>query len=540
MSDESAVLAGKPAKSAAGSTPVLSLEHITKRFPGVLADDDVSLDVHVGEVVALLGENGAGKSTLMNVAYGLLEADGGRILVDGKPAGIKGPRQAIGLGIGMVHQHFMLVETLTVTENIVLGCEPTAYGVIDTKTARADAVVLSERYGLAVDPDALVQDLSVGMQQRVEILKALYRKARVLILDEPTSVLTPQEVDELFEIVRQLVDSGLAVVIITHKLDEVMAFADRIVVMRAGRLVGETRPADTDETGLAKMMVGRDVVLRVHKNPSIPGAVVLSISDLHVFDDRKLEAVRGISLEVREGEIVGIAGVDGNGQAQIVEAIMGLRRPVSGTVSLRGKDITTANPANTIAAGVSHIPADRQRRGLVLDFDLVENIALGDHRRPPLSNHGVLDRKAMGEMARTRIADFDVRTPSETVQAANLSGGNQQKLVVARELGRNPELLIAAQPTRGLDVGAIEFVHGQILGERERRKGILLVSMELEEVLSLSDRILVIYGGRIVAEFEGGSVTAEQLGYYMTGGGASEATRGSGRNPHEQTRVEHA
>ncbi len=522
MADDSAVaVEGHESRSERG-TPVLHLDHITKRFPGVLAGDDVSLEVHVGEVVALLGENGAGKSTLMNVAYGLLGADGGRILVDGEPVDIKGPRQAIALGIGMVHQHFMLVETLTVTENIVLGVEPTRFGVIDEAVARKEVVEISERYGLKVDPDAKVQDLSVGMQQRVEILKALFRKARVLILDEPTAVLTPQEVNELFVIVRQLVESGLAVVIITHKLNEVMAFADRIVVMRAGKLVGETTPSETNETGLAKMMVGRDVVLRIDKKPSEPGDVVLSVADLNVLDDRGLEAVRGVSFDVRAGEVVGIAGVDGNGQSQIVEAIMGLRRPTSGSVSLKGRDITHANPAATIDAGVSHIPADRQRRGLVLEFDLVENIALGDHRKPPVAKLGVLDRRTMGDIARKRIADFDIRTPSESVNAGNLSGGNQQKVVVARELGRDPELLIAAQPTRGLDVGAIEFVHRQILRERDERKGVLLVSMELEEVLSLSDRILVIFGGRIVAEFKGGTVCEEDLGVYMTGGGTLE------------------
>jgi general nucleoside transport system ATP-binding protein len=528
MPDDRTLSASASAAPTSLHAPILSLRHITKRFPGVLADDDVSLDVHPREVVALLGENGAGKSTLMNVAYGLLEAESGEILIDGEKVAIKGPRQAIGLGIGMVHQHFMLVPTLTVTENIVLGREPVRRGVVDVRQARADVVELSERYGLKVDTDARVIDLSVGMQQRVEILKALFRKARVLILDEPTSVLTPQEVKELFGIVRQLVDDGLAVVIITHKLDEVMAFSDRIVVMRGGRLVGQTRPSECDEAGLAKMMVGRDVVLSVAKEPSRPGDVVLAVDDLHVLDDRKLEAVRGISLVVREGEIVGIAGVDGNGQSEIVEAIMGLRRPVSGTVTLRGRDITHANPASTIDSGVSHIPADRQRRGLVLEFDLVENLALGDHRKPPIAKRGVLDRAAMTKLARQRIRDFDVRTPSENVHAANLSGGNQQKLVVARELGREPELLIAAQPTRGLDVGAIEFVHRQIIGARDRRKGVLLVSMELEEVLALSDRILVIYGGRIVAEFGGDEANEEELGYYMTGGAPGASPRSAG------------
>jgi len=522
-----------------GQTPILRLSHVTKRFPGVLAVDDVSLDVHCGEVVALLGENGAGKSTLMNVAYGLLGADAGQIVIDGAAVEVKGPRQAIDLGVGMVHQHFMLVETQTVTENIVLGLEPTKFGVIERDRAREEVMQISERYGLKVDPDARVMDLSVGMQQRVEILKALFRKARILILDEPTAVLTPQEVHELFEIVRQLVDEGLAVVIITHKLDEVMAFSDRIVVMRAGRVVGETRPADTDEAGLAKMMVGRDVVLRIDKQSSTAGAPVLKITDLHVDDDRKLEAVRGISLEVREGEIVGIAGVSGNGQSELIESIIGLRRPTTGTIVLREKDITHDGPASTTAAGVSVIPEDRQRRGLVLEFDLVENIALGDHRRAPYSHRGLLDRKAMEEVANKRIEDFDIRTPSEFVAAANLSGGNQQKVVVARELGRDPELLIAGQPTRGLDVGAIEFVHRQILAARDNRKAVLMVSMELEEIQSLSDRILVMFEGRIVAEFVGGTVSEEELGYYMTGGGKADRDVDEGRAVSNLPRGEH-
>jgi ABC-type uncharacterized transport system ATPase subunit len=521
-----------PAKSTSNresEVPILRLSHVTKRFPGVLAVDDVSLDVRCGEVVALLGENGAGKSTLMNVAYGLLASDTGDIVVDGAIVDVKGPRQAIDLGVGMVHQHFMLVETQTVAENIVLGLEPTKFGIIERDRAREEVTEISRRYGLKVDPDARVMNLSVGMQQRVEILKALFRRARILILDEPTAVLTPQEVNELFEIVRQLVDEGLAVVIITHKLDEVMAFADRIVVMRAGKVVGETKPADTDEAGLAKMMVGREVVLRIDKQPSTAGAPVLKITDLRVDDDRKLEAVRDVSLEVHEGEIVGIAGVSGNGQSELVEAITGLRRPTSGAILLRDNDITHDGPASTIAAGVSVIPEDRQRRGLVLEFDLVENIALGDHRREPYSHRGILDRHAMAEVAKSRISDYDIRTPSEFVAAANLSGGNQQKVVVARELGRDPQLLIAGQPTRGLDVGAIEFVHRQILAARDNRKAVLLVSMELEEIQSLSDRILVMFEGRVVAEFVGGTVTDEELGYFMTGGGKADRNVDEGR-----------
>jgi len=502
-----------------GRTPILELRNITKRFPGVLANEDVSDSVAPGEVLALLGENGAGKSTLMNVVYGLLSADAGEIVVDGAVVDIQAPRDAIALRIGMVHQHFMLVEPLTVTENIVLGNEPTSrVGVIDRSAARKRVVEISARYGLKVDPDSRVMDLSVGMQQRVEILKALFREARILILDEPTAVLTPQEVTELFEIVRELVSQGLAVVIITHKLDEVMAFADRIVVMRAGRVVGETTPSQCSEPELARMMVGREVVLRVEKSEVRPGKPVLEVNDLHALDDRKLEALRGVSLTVHAGEIVGIAGVDGNGQSQLVEAIVGLRKPASGTIRLKGEDITHDDAAKSIASGVSHVPADRHRRGLVLEFDLVENVVLGDQHVAPYSKRGVLNRRAMARVAEERIAEYDVRTPSSTVAAANLSGGNQQKLVLARELGRDPEVLIAAQPTRGLDVGAIEFVHRRILAEREAGKGVLLISMELEEILALSDRILVMYEGRIAAEFRAGEADEEQLGYFMTGG----------------------
>lgn len=500
---------------------VLELRGVTKIFPGVIANNNVSLSLSSGEIVALLGENGAGKSTLMNVVYGLLTLDEGEIVVDDTPVKIRSPRQAIDLGIGMVHQHFMLVEPLTVTENIVLGREPVHAGVIDFAAARKSVVELSERYGLKVDPDARIMDISVGLQQRVEILKALYQGARILILDEPTAVLTPQEVDELFAVVRSLVDQGLAVVLITHKLDEVLEVADRVVVMRDGEVVGEVCPKDTDEISLARMMVGRDVVLRVDKAPAHPDGVALSVTDLHVKDDRKLDAVKGVDFEVHKGEILGIAGVSGNGQTEIIEAIVGLRHPESGHIDLLGRDITHDPPRKTIEAGVSHVPEDRHRRGLVLDFSLAENLILGDQQGMPYSRAGIMRPAAIAQTAEQRIRDFDVRTPSQDVLAGNLSGGNQQKLVLAREIGRDPELLIAVQPTRGLDVGAIEFVHKRILAERDAGKAVLLVSLELEEVLSLSDRILVVYDGRIVAEFAGGSVDAETLGVYMTGGGTT-------------------
>jgi simple sugar transport system ATP-binding protein len=507
-----------------GETPmaVLELREVTKVFPGVVANDKVSMTLERGEIVALLGENGAGKSTLMNVVYGLLSADRGEILVEGRPVKINNPRQAIDLGIGMVHQHFMLVEPLTVTENIVLGREPGKFGVIDFATARARVKEISERYGLKVDPDERIVNLAVGLQQRVEILKALYQGASVLILDEPTAVLTPQEVRELFAVVRSLVDEGLSVVLITHKLEEVMAVADRIIVMRDGAVVGETRPSETDEVGLARMMVGRDVVLEVEKGESTRGDTVLSVKDLRVKDDRGLDAVNGVTFEVAGGEVVALAGVSGNGQTELVEAVVGLRTPLSGAVTLKGKEITKANARSSIEAGVSHVPEDRHRRGLVLQFDLAENLVLGDHRMAPYATRGIMKPKQVTAMAKTRIKDYDIRTPSEKVLASNLSGGNQQKVVIAREIGRNPELLVAAQPTRGLDVGAIEFVHSEILAERAAGKAVLLISLELEEVLSLADRILVMYEGQIVKEFAGDEADAETLGYYMTGGGGTK------------------
>jgi simple sugar transport system ATP-binding protein len=501
---------------------VLEVRNITKRFPGVLAVDDVSLHVQKGEILALLGENGAGKTTLMNVAYGLLTPDAGEVLVDGEVHKIDSPRRAIDLRIGMVHQHFMLVEPFTVAENIVLGREPTRIPVlheIDFVSTRRVVEELSDRYGLKVDPDAKIVDLSVGMQQRVEILKALYRNVNILILDEPTAVLTPQEVTELFEVVRSLVAEGLSVVFITHKLEEVVNIADRVVVMRDGSVVGETRPVDTDQAGLAKMMVGREVVFRIAKKPPHCGGSVLEVAELVVENDRRIEAVRGVSFDVCAGEIVAIAGVSGNGQTELVEALTGLRAATKGTVSLKERDITKMKTRDRIAAGVSHVPEDRQRRGLILEFDLPENLILGDHRRPPFAKRGIMQPRAITQTAKERIAEYDVRTPSERVLASTLSGGNQQKVILARELGRNPELLIAAQPTRGLDVGAIEFVHKEILRERDAGKGILLISLELEEVQTLADRILVMYEGRIVKEFVSGEATDEEIGYYMTGGG---------------------
>ncbi|MBS3957622.1 MAG: ABC transporter ATP-binding protein [Clostridiales bacterium] len=504
------------------ASPLLEVRGLTKRFPGVLACDRVSLSLSPGEIVALLGENGAGKSTLVNMVYGLLTPDEGSIHVDGSEVHIRSPRHAIELGIGMVHQHFMLLNPFTVTENIVLGNEPTRAGVIDFKAARDSVRELSRRYGLTIDPDSVVRDLPVGLQQRAEILKALHRKARVLILDEPTAVLTPQEVRELFVVVRSLVADGLSVVFITHKLEEVMSVADRVVVMRDGAVVGETRTLETDTAGLARMMVGRDVVFRVEKHPSKCGETVLDVRDLTVLDERKLEAVKGVSFQVCAGEIVAVAGVSGNGQAELAEAITGLRKVASGTIALKGHDITHGTAREAIEAGVSHVPEDRHRRGLVLEFDLMENMILGDHRSAPYSKRGVIDHAAVRDMSTKRIAAYDVRTPSERVRASALSGGNQQKVVLARELGRDPELLVAAQPTRGLDVGAIEFVHSQILAERDRGKAVLLISLELEEVQTLADRILLMFEGRIVKEYLAGEASDEELGYHMTGGGGGK------------------
>ncbi len=503
--------------------PLLELRGITKQFPGVLANDNVSFDLRHGEVHALLGENGAGKSTLMNILYGLYTPDQGEILLHGKAIDLGSTRAAIEHGIGMVHQHFMLIPVMTVAENIVLATEPRHAGVLmDYDAARKRVRELSERYGLAVNPDARVDRISVGQQQRVEILKALYRGAEILILDEPTAVLTPQEAQELFEILDSLKSQGKSIIFISHKLNEVLEIAGRITTLRRGKVVGTIPAEGATEESLARMMVGREVLLRIEKPEANPGEPLLSVEDLNVIDDRGLEVVRGVSFEVRAGEILGLAGVDANGQSELIDAIAGLRSPQSGRIVVDGADVTHANARQSLDAGIGHIPEDRHRRGLVLPFSLTENLGLHDYRHPPNSRRGFLRLGTMLQRARRLLREFDVRGGTPDTHAASLSGGNQQKVVLAREIDGNPKVLIAAQPTRGLDVGAIEFVHRRLVEQRDNGRAVFLVSLELEEVLSLSDRILVIYEGRIVGEFPP-SATEEELGLAMTGGGQSAA-----------------
>jgi len=503
--------------------PVLELRGITKRFPGIVANDDVSLDLRQGEVHALLGENGAGKSTLMNVLYGLYHPDEGEIRVKGEPRSMGSPRDAIDAGIGMVHQHFMLIPVMTVAENIVLANEPTREKVLLDYDAAAERVRnLSETFKFKIDPEARVEDISVGQQQRVEILKALYRGADILILDEPTAVLTPQEAKELFEILGTLTREGMSIIFISHKLNEVLEIADRVTVLRRGRKVETLSAKGATEEQLARLMVGREVLLRVEKGASSPGEPLLRVEDLHVTDDRGLEKVRGLSLEVRAGEIVGVAGVDGNGQTELIDAITGLLRVGAGRILVGDEDVTGVNAKHSLDAGLGHIPEDRQRRGLVLDFSLAENLALHDYDSRPASRFGWLFPKQLVARARKLLQEFDVRGGGPQTRAGGLSGGNQQKVVLAREIDRNPSVLIAAQPTRGLDVGAIEFVHRRLVEERNAGRGVLLVSLELEEILSLSDRILVMYEGEIVGEFAPGA-SEEELGVAMTGGGRREA-----------------
>jgi ABC-type uncharacterized transport system ATPase subunit len=505
------------AEGAAGLA--LELRGITKRFGALTANDAVDLQLRRGEIHALLGENGAGKSTLMNVVYGMLTPEEGEILVDGSRTTIHSPRDAMDQGIGMVFQHFMLIPVMTVAENLVLGAEPRRAGLLDVAGAKQRTRELSERYGLRVDPDARVSDISVGQQQRVEILRALDRGARILVLDEPTAVLTAQETAELTEVLRGLRDQGTSIVFITHKLNEVLEVADRVTVLRRGKTVGTVDTAGADEASLARMMVGRDVVLRVEKEPGKPGEPLLEVEDLRVVDDRGLPAVDGVSLQARAGEIVAVAGIDGNGQSELIDAICGLRHVASGHVRLRGQDITNCTPRAAREAGVGHIAEDRHHRGLVLDFSLAENLALNDYRSG--TKMGLLNPRRMLDGARRLLQEFDVRGGEPGTPARSLSGGNQQKVVIAREVSGNPDALIAAQPTRGLDVGAIEFVHRRLLAERDQGRAILLFSLELDEVRALADRILVIYEGRIVGELPP-SATNEEMGLLMTGGGRTE------------------
>ncbi|HKU55917.1 MAG TPA: ABC transporter ATP-binding protein [Gaiellaceae bacterium] len=496
---------------------VLEMRGIRKEFPGVVANDDVSFEVRRGEVHALLGENGAGKSTLMNILYGLYRPDGGEIRLNGKAVSFSSAREAIQAGIGMVHQHFMLIPVMTVAENVVLGTEPRNGVLLDEAQAARRVAEMAKTFKFAVDPEALVQDISVGQQQRVEIMKALYRNADVLILDEPTAVLTPQEASDLFEILQTLQREGLSIIFISHKLNEVLEIADRITVLRRGKTIETVPRAGATEASLARAMVGRDVLLRVDKPVAQVGDVLLEVEDLHVSDDRGLEKVRGVSFDVRAGEIVGIAGVDGNGQTELIDALTGLQKIDSGKVVIGGTQLSHATAKAALDAGIGHIPEDRQRRGLVLEFSIAENIALHDYAKPPTARSGWLFPGRMVQRAKTLISEFDVRGGGPLTRAGGLSGGNQQKLVAAREIDRDPKVLIAAQPTRGLDVGAIEYLHRRLVTERDEGRAILLVSLELEEILSLSDRILVLYEGKIVGEHTG-EISEEAIGLEMLGG----------------------
>jgi simple sugar transport system ATP-binding protein len=502
------------------SNLAVDMRAITKQFPGVLANDHVDFSVRAGEIHALVGENGAGKSTLMNTLYGLIHPDSGEIYINGKLVHITGPRDAIALGIGMVHQHFMLIPVFSVGENIMLGREPVAsYGFYDRARARRLINDLTKQYGLALDPDARMGDLPVGLQQRAEIVKVLYRGADILILDEPTGVLTPQESKELFRVLRDLVKAGKTIIFISHKLNEVLEISDRITVMRRGKVVGHLVTKETNEEEIATMMVGRAVLLRVDKKPAKPGAVVMRVENVTANSDQGVPALRGISFELRAGEILGIAGVEGNGQSELMEVLAGTRRATGGRVVLGEREITTYDARTERDAGVAFIPEDRRGAGLVLTFSIAENTILGRERSPRFSwRELVLKLVAIREWARRLVREFDVRTPSIDVAVRNLSGGNQQKVIVAREIGSEPKVLLAAQPTRGVDIGAIEFIHRRIVQERDGGTAVLLVSAELDEVRSLSDRIAVMYEGRIVS-IESPDTPEERLGLLMTGGG---------------------
>jgi simple sugar transport system ATP-binding protein len=501
------------------SAPALEMRGITKRYPGVVANDGIDLEIRPGEIHALLGENGAGKSTLMNILYGLATPDEGEILLDGSAVTIKDPSDAIARGISMVHQHFMLVPVLSVADNILLGEETMANPIfLDRKEARRRIIELGKRFGFEIDPDVKVEALSVGWQQRVEILKALYREARILVLDEPTAVLTPQETKEIFEVLKRLAAEGHSIIFISHKLYEVLEIADRITVIRRGKVVGERLPSETDEDDLAALMVGRNVQLVVDRGESHPQGAALSVHDLRVLDDRGHEAVKGVSFDVRAGEILGVAGVAGNGQDELVEALTGLRKPASGRVELTGKNITGAGPRALQNAGMSFVPGDRHRFGLVLSFPLEDNLVLTQYDEAPFARGPFRNDGAIREWAKRAIEQYDIRTPSPTVNAGTLSGGNQQKAIVAREFSRDLTTLILDQPTRGLDVGSIEFIHRQVISKRDGNAAILLVSAELDEVMELSDRIAVMYRGEIVALVDGPTAEREEIGLLMATG----------------------
>ncbi|WP_050181394.1 ABC transporter ATP-binding protein [Domibacillus robiginosus] len=496
---------------------VIEMLGIRKEFNGFVANDDITLQLAKGEIHALLGENGAGKSTLMNVLFGLYQPEAGRIRVNGQDVQITDPNKANNLGIGMVHQHFMLVDTFTVTENIVLGNEPKKFGTVNMKEAEQKVRELSGQYGLSVDPTAKIADISVGMQQRVEILKTLYRGAEILIFDEPTAVLTPQEIKELIQIMRALIKEGKSIILITHKLKEIMEVCDRVTVIRKGKGIGTVDVSNTNPNHLASLMVGRDVTFTTEKADATPAHNVLEVRDLSVNDSRGVQAVRHLNLDVRAGEIVGICGVDGNGQTELIEAITGLRKTSGGSISLNGKDITGLKPRKVTEAGVAHIPQDRHKHGLVLDYPIGTNIVLQTYYQKPFSKAGIMNYKEVYKKASTLIKEFDVRTPSETTLARALSGGNQQKAIIGREVDRNPDLLIAAQPTRGLDVGAIEFIHRRLIEQRDSGKAVLLLSFELDEIINVSDRIAVIYEGNIVAVVDPKTTTEQELGLLMAG-----------------------
>ncbi|WP_400163065.1 ABC transporter ATP-binding protein [Brevibacillus sp. TJ4] len=491
---------------------------ITKRFPGIIANDNISLSVRKGEIHALLGENGAGKSTLMNILFGLYQPDEGEILINEKQVKITSPNVANELGIGMVHQHFMLVETFTVTENIILGNEPKNGLQIDMKKAIRDVEELSQKYGLKVDPNAKIEQISVGMQQRVEILKTLYRGAEILIFDEPTAVLTPQEINELIEIMHNLVKEGKTIILITHKLKEIMAVCDAVTIIRRGKVIDSLEVKHTNPDELAAKMVGREVNFSVDKKEAQPKEPILVVENVVAKGNRGVNALNGINLEVRAGEILGIAGVDGNGQSELVEALTGLRKISEGRILLNGKEISNHTPREISESGLSHIPEDRHKRGLVLDFTMSENMVLETYFHPTFCKNGFLDYGAIDKHAAKLIEEFDVRTPSIHTPARALSGGNQQKAIIAREVNKDPDLLIAAQPTRGLDVGAIEFIHRRLVEQRDKGKAVLLLSLELDEIINVSDRIAVIYEGKIVGIVDAKSTGEQELGLMMSGG----------------------